>query len=302
MAPIGRIACMTNRPQGLPPLLRVRRGFTLIELLVVMGIISLLIALLLPALSSARSEGTKAKCLANMRSLGQAMEAYSVEDASGFLAPIHPMAEVRWLYDGEYEYGGKTGLGVYAHQDFVAERRVLNRYVYGEGGNFPYSLYECPGDTGIPAAPYNFDSYFLLPGYSGRKTHEVAGTSYRLNNHIDFTGIYREYSQRFYGPYMRPRTRIPDPAATVILEEAIAEVAKWNKPNRLNPGWHFKTNQYNVLFADGHAGSIHLSGQIDPRAGGSAYWFLRGDGWRMDCYPERPICDRYVNCGCCNEN
>ena len=54
-----------------------KRGFTLIELLVVIGIIALLIAILLPTLGAARDHANKTKCLANLRSLGQAMALYA---------------------------------------------------------------------------------------------------------------------------------------------------------------------------------------------------------------------------------
>lgn len=277
------------------------RAFTLLELLVVIAIIALLAGILLPAMSSARSEGTKAKCLANLRSIGQAMDAYGDDDPGDYSTPVHPMAEVRWRYDGEYEYGGKTGLGVYAHPDFLAERRPLNNYVFGTGPVNALSLFECPGDAGISSAPVNFDAYFLQTSYRGRAVHEIAGTSYRLNNHINFTVSFPQYHDYFYGPYMRPRTRIPDPAGTVLLEETVAEVAKWNSPGYRTMGWHGKANYFSVAFADGHASSIYLAGQKDPLAGGPGYWLLRGDGWRMDCWPEKPVCDRYTRCACCNE-
>ncbi|MEX2113600.1 MAG: DUF1559 domain-containing protein [Pirellulales bacterium] len=52
---------------------RAPRGFTLVELLVVITIIGMLMALLLPAIQSAREAGRRNTCQNNMRNVGQAM-------------------------------------------------------------------------------------------------------------------------------------------------------------------------------------------------------------------------------------
>lgn len=62
------------------PSARIDSAFTLIELLVVMSIVSLLIAVLLPALQGARSRARAIKCASTQRQLGVAMTLYQNEN------------------------------------------------------------------------------------------------------------------------------------------------------------------------------------------------------------------------------
>jgi len=55
-------------------------GFTLIELLVVISIISLLMSILMPALSGAREHGKRVHCLANLRNFTQGWMMYAFEN------------------------------------------------------------------------------------------------------------------------------------------------------------------------------------------------------------------------------
>lgn len=64
------------------------RGFTLIELLVVISIIALLVAILLPALSSARAAAQTVHCASNQRQIGIGFSIYG-QEYNDYIIPLY---------------------------------------------------------------------------------------------------------------------------------------------------------------------------------------------------------------------
>ncbi|MEN0021382.1 MAG: type II secretion system protein [Planctomycetota bacterium] len=110
-------------------------GFSLIELLVVIAVVAILAGLLLVALAGSRGAGERARCLANLRSIGTAIETYRGQH-DGVL-PVAP-AMPRFRDDEP----GLVGL--------LAPHLTSTMPRVGEGGDFVTAEpWLCPADSGV---------------------------------------------------------------------------------------------------------------------------------------------------------
>jgi len=140
------------------------RGFTLIELLVVIAIISVLIALLLPAVQSAREAARRAQCCNNLMQMGIAVQSY--ESSHEILPPgvVNETGPVLDVPKG-YGFGWMTQVLPYLEM-----KNVYNHF------NLKVGLYEAPNST----TRTNLVRSFLCPSDGGptRDSQRIAMTSY----------------------------------------------------------------------------------------------------------------------------
>jgi len=129
-------------------------GFTLIELLVAIGIISILVAVLLPALSGARQQARSTLCMTNLRSLGQGLVMYTT-DYRDVLVPgrLPKVDDTNWSADikGGRKYRPTflaligSNIGLAAFDDPMSDRTQYDRF--GEKGdqqNYGNKVFVCP--------------------------------------------------------------------------------------------------------------------------------------------------------------
>jgi prepilin-type N-terminal cleavage/methylation domain-containing protein/prepilin-type processing-associated H-X9-DG protein len=108
---------------------RSSRGLTLIELLVVLAIVSVLAALLLPAIQAAREAARRVQCASNIRQLGLALQTH--HDALQRLPPgwiAHPP-------DGEPGWGWAAMLLSFTEQQNLAHGSGFGTQAAGWGGH-----------------------------------------------------------------------------------------------------------------------------------------------------------------------
>ena len=178
---------------------RCNRGFTLVELLVVIGIIALLISILLPALSQAQRAAQATKCQANVRSLAQAIRAFSVDNNDhfpGFKIKSGPSWRYDWLAGAtSFDPGSKSS-------SQQPQAGTLFKYVRNK------QVYRCPA---IPEGEWKsgvdsnglFD-YSLPSKFNGAKLSKIPRTAQiRIDSYV---------------------ANIPTP---IVMEEHPSYINKW---------------------------------------------------------------------------
>jgi prepilin-type N-terminal cleavage/methylation domain-containing protein/prepilin-type processing-associated H-X9-DG protein len=134
---------------------RPARGFTLIELLVVIAIIAILAALLLPALTRAKSKAQGIACMNNLRQLNAAWIMYADDNGdrmvpNGEISDNPPLNGANNANDPKYQPGGKYAQWCPGNMKNISGTKIEFIQV---GLLYPYtksvSIYHCPADRSV---------------------------------------------------------------------------------------------------------------------------------------------------------
>lgn len=262
--------------------LRPARGaFTLVELLVVIGIIALLIAILLPALSRARAASNEVVCLSQLRQIGTAMVMHSQEHrgymqiAGQIVSPgggtsdgMEDSSRVRYSY---YKDGNvfrplnlAGALAPYIGQDVRTDTK--DNMLADINVGMARKLFRCPSDEtpllGFTAkatgwtGPTMYNSYGFNEAVLGWRDASSGGTDFdELRGNVSSM---TNSAATFLMCDAIPRNHFVGGWLTIFAHNkgATLEDAYFNYNNRAGDASMFDDHRHrgriNVMFVDGH--------------------------------------------------
>ena len=168
-----------------------RRGFTLVELLVVVAIISILVAMLLPAVQQAREAARRSSCSNNLKQIGLALLNY--EDTHKCFPPAMIWGNANSPYPQRpYHHTWLTKILPYLEQSTISQRMRTDLPVWDlmdlDGdGNFNEPMFfaqqqvktlVCPSDAGWESGNAMVASLGAPPQFLLGLTHYSANNGY----------------------------------------------------------------------------------------------------------------------------